>query len=465
MLIPAVCPLIYGENDLVALAGSAAFTFALGLALSRFTRGTGKTDEIERKDGFMIAALFWVSASILGSLPYILYGVFSNPVDALFESTAGFTTTGASVIANVEALPHGILLWRNFSQWLGGMGIVVLAIAVLPRLSIGGGRLMALEAPGPTTERLTPRIAETAKNIWFVYVILSVALVALLSFAGMPVFDSIAHSFSAMSTGGFSVRNASIGHYGDPVIEGIVTVFMFLAGVNFVVHYSIMKGKFRDALRGSELKFYFFFTVAVIFAVCFNLKGSGVFDGFWESFRHASFQVVSVVTTTGYSSTDFGSWPPLSVFALTALMVVGGCSGSTSGAVKQSRVLVMAGKCYQELRKLVYPSIVSPVRFDGKKVDDSAVSNITVFLILYAAAIIAGTGLVTAFEDVSLLTAFSATVASMGNIGPGFGSVGPLENYASLSNPTKGVLSLLMITGRLEIYTILVLFIPDFWRK
>jgi len=465
MLIPAVCPLIFGEDAFTALTGSAASAFAAGSALARVTRGTGKTDEIERKDGFLIAALFWTSASLFGSIPYMLYGVFTNPMDALFESTAGFTTTGASVIADVEALPRGILLWRNFSQWLGGMGIVVLAIAVLPRLSIGGGRLMALEAPGPTTERLTPRIAETAKNIWLVYVALSAALALLLSVSGMSVFDSVAHSFSTMSTGGFSTHSASIAHYGNPLVEKVITVFMFLAGINFVVHYSLMKGNFRGALRGSELRLYFLFTAAATIAVCFNLMSSGTFGSFSEAFRHASFQVVSIGTTTGYSSADFGSWPALSKFVLIVLMIVGGCSGSTSGAVKQSRILVMAGKCYHELRKLVYPNIVSPVRFDGKKVDGSAVSNIASFVILYIAAIVAGTALVAALEDASLLTAFSATVASIGNIGPGFGSVGPAENYGALADSTKGVLSLLMITGRLELYTILVLFIPDFWRK
>lgn len=465
MLVPAVCPVIYGEDDLVALTGAAVITFVLGFGVKRLTRGKGKTDEIERKDGFLIAALFWIAASILGSLPYILYGVFPNPVDALFESTAGFTTTGASVIADVEALPRGILLWRNLSQWLGGMGIVVLAIAVLPRLSIGGGRLMALEAPGPSTERLTPRIAETAKNIWLVYVALSVALAVILGLCGMPVFDAIAHSFSTMSTGGFSTQNSSIGHYNSAAIEGVITFFMFLAGINFVVHYSLMKGKVRDALRGAELRFYFFFIAAATLAVSFNLAGSDMFESFGQAFRYAVFQVVSIGTTTGYNSADFGAWPALSTLVLIVLMVAGGCSGSTSGAVKQSRILVMTGRCYQELRKLVYPNIVSPVRLDGKKVDDSVVSNITGFIMLYVVAIVAGTCLVTALEGASLMTAFSSTLASIGNIGPGFGSVGPAENYADLRDSTKGVLALLMITGRLELYTILVLFLPDFWRK
>ncbi len=465
MLIPTACSAIYGEDDITALGVSAAISIVLGFVLARVTRGAEKTDEIERRDGFLIASFFWISASLLGSLPYMFYGVFTNPVDALFEATAGFTTTGASVITNIEALPHGILLWRNFSQWLGGMGIVVLAIAVLPRLSIGGGRLMALEAPGPSTERLTPRIAETAKNIWLVYVALSVLLAFLLVFSGMTVFDAIAHSFSTMSTGGFSTHNASIGHYGSPLIEGVITLFMFLAGINFVIHYSLMKGRFRDSIKGGELKFYFFVTVATILIVSFNLAGSGTFGSFSESFRYAAFQVVSLSTTTGYSSTDFNSWPALSIIVLMVLMIAGGCSGSTSGAVKQSRIIVTAGKCYQDLRKLVYPNIVSPVRFDGKKIDHSVVSNITGFLILYAAIAAAGAALITVFEDTSLLTAFSASVATIGNVGPGFDSVGPAENYAALSYPTKGVLSLLMITGRLELYTILVLFIPDFWRK
>ncbi|WP_462136864.1 TrkH family potassium uptake protein [Candidatus Mycalebacterium sp.] len=465
MLIPAACSLIYGEDDLFALVSSAAIIFVFGFVLILATRGKGKTDEIERRDGFLIAVLFWVSASLLGSIPYLLYGVFPNPVDALFESTAGFTTTGASVIHDIEVLPHGILLWRNLSQWLGGMGIVVLAIAVLPRLSIGGGRLMALEAPGPTTERLTPRIAETAKNIWLVYVALSVLLAIILALSGMSVFDSITHSFSTMSTGGFSPNNMSIGHYGSPLIEAVITVFMFIAGINFVVHYLLMKGKFRDALKGKELKFYFLFMAVMTVIVCINLNGTGTFDSLGESFRYAAFQVVSIGTTTGYSSADFGSWPALSTFLLIILMVAGGCSGSTSGAVKQSRILVMAAKCYRELRKLIYPSMVSPVRFDGKPLEEAVVSNVASFLLLYAFGIIIGTGLITSLENISLLAAFSATVSAIGNVGPGFGALGPSENYAALADSTKGVLSLLMITGRLELYTILVLFIPDFWRR
>lgn len=465
MLLPAIGPLVYGGGDLPALTGSAAITFALGFGLVRLTRGAEKTDEIGRKDGFLIATLFWIAASILGSLPYLLYGVFPNPVDALFESTAGFTTTGASVIADIEALPHGILLWRNMTQWLGGMGIVVLAIAVLPRLSVGGGRLMALEAPGPSTERLTPRIAETAKHIWLVYVGLSVLLAVLLKLSGMSVFDSIAHSFSTMSTGGFSTKNASIGSYSSPMIEGVITVFMFIAGVNFVVHYSIIKGRIRDALRGTELRFYFLFLTAATLIVSFNLSGTGVFGDFGESFRRAVFQVVSIGTGTGFSSDDFGAWPALSTLVLVCLMITGGCSGSTTGAVKQSRIIVILSSCRHELRKLVYPNLVSPVRFDGKKVDSAAVSNIAGFLILYAAAALLGTGLVAAAADVSLLTAFSASVASVGNVGPGLGSVGPAENYAALPDSAKGILSLLMVTGRLELYTILVLFMPDFWRR
>ncbi len=464
MLIPAILPLIEGEKGVISLITSAAITFGAGVILVISTRTKGEIEEIDRKSGFLVATLFWVGASLFGALPYLAYGTLTNPVDAIFEATTGFTTTGSTIIADVESLPHAITLWRHLTQWVGGMGIVVLAIAVLPRLSIGGGRLMALEAPGPSTERLTPKIAETAKSIWFVYVALSFLLIAILLACGMSPINAVAHSFSTMSTGGLSSLNQSIGGFNSVIIEVVIMIFMFISGMNFVIFYLVMKGKWKNAFRGEELKLYFFITVMAIIVVLLDVWTHHSFEDFGEALRHSAFQVVSVVTTTGYSSTDFISWPPMSLLVLSLIMIVGGCSGSTSGAMKQSRAIIILKKCYDDMRKMVYPNLVSTIRFDGKKIDSPIVSNIMSFLFLYLTTLLVGTLLISLIEHehIGIGIAFSSAIAAIGNAG---GGLVPNDHYVGFENSTKLILSALMIIGRLEIYTILVLLIPDFWRK
>ena len=464
MLIPSILPMIQGEEGAISLAISAVITFGAGMILVVFTREKGDLEEIDRKSGFLVATLFWVGASIFGALPYLAYGTLTNPVDAIFEATTGFTTTGSTVIPDVESLPYAISLWRHLTQWVGGMGIVVLAIAVLPRLAIGGGRLMALEAPGPSTERLTPKIAETAKSIWFVYVALSFLLIAILLACGMSPIDAVAHSFSTMSTGGLSTLNQSVGGFNSVLIEIVIMIFMFISGMNFVIFYLVMKGKWRNAFKGEELKLYFFITIAAIVIVLLDVWRHHNFPGFSEALRHSAFQVISTITTTGFTSTDFIFWPPMSLLVLSLLMVVGGCSGSTSGAMKQSRAIIILKKCYDDMRKMVYPNLVSTIRFDGKKIDSPIISNIASFFIIYLITMFAGAMLISLIEHehIGLGIAFSAAIAAIGNAGAG---AVPNEYYAGFENSTKLILSALMIIGRLEIYTILVLLIPDFWRK
>ncbi len=464
MLVPAIISVIYHENDLWAFIISALITSSFGFILETVTKPSEQMKEIERREGFLIAALSWFAASIFGAIPYLIYGVFTHPVDAWFESVAGFTTTGATVLTDIEALPYGMLFWRSFSQWLGGMGIIVLGIAILPRLAVGGMQLMGLEAPGPTTEKITPRIAETAKKLWGVYVLLSIVLVAFLLFAGMPIFDSILQSLSTLSTGGFSPRNLSVGSFNSPLIDAVITIFMFLAGMNFVLLYWSLHGDFKKIARNSEFKFYFFINLIVIVAVSIELWFT-MYPSFFEAIRYGSFQVVSISTGSGFSTANFDLWPSFSKWFLLMLMFFGGCAGSTTGSIKIIRIMVLLKKGYQELQKIIHPRAVVPIRVNKKPITPEIVSSITSFFLIYLFIFLVSTLLVLAAEDLPIITAISACAASIGNVGPGLGEVGPAGNYADLSSFTKIVLSFLMIIGRLELFTILVIFTPAFWRR
>lgn len=465
MLVPAVCTLFYPEDDLPAFLISALITSLAGLSLMFVCRIPETPTEIRRREGFLIAALCWVLASVFGAIPYYVYGVFASPVDALFESTAGFTTTGATALASIEWLPKGILFWRNFTQWLGGMGIIVLGIAIFPRLFVGGAQLMGLETTGPTTEKFAPKIAETAKKLWIVYVGLTAVLTVLLIFGGMSFFDALTHSFSTLSTGGFSCRDASIGAYDSGYIQGLITLFMFLGGTSFVLHFYFFTGKPGKLLRNSEFRFYLFFVIAATMFIALELIQADVYGTFSESLRYASFQVVSIITTTGFTTTDFDAWPAFVKWVIFMLMFFGACAGSTSGSVKALRIMVLFKKAHREIRRLVYPNVVSPITIEGKSINEKAVASITSFFILYIFLCGFIALVVLMLEDISLESAVSAAAASITNVGPAFDEVGPANHYAHLGSPTKIILSLAMIIGRLELYTILVLLMPSFWRR
>ena len=464
MLVPGICSVIYKESTIWIFLASGLITSLTGYIIEKTSKHGDTPLELERKDGFLIASFCWIFASIFGAIPYLLFGMFTNPVDAIFESVSGFTTTGATVITNIEALPHSILLWRNFTQWLGGMGIIVLAIAILPRLSVGGMQLMGLETSGPTSEKITPRIAEAAKKLWAIYLFFTVLLVLLLILGGMPLFDSIAHSFSTLSIGGFSTNNLSIAAYNNPLIEIIITVFMILAGVNFVLHYAVFRGDFRKIAQNSELRFYIIALIITIIFVTLNIWMRYSYD-FLSSFRFASFQVTSILTTTGFTTADFNLWPSFSKWMLFILMFVGACAGSTSGSVKMIRIMVLFKKAYREIRKIIYPRVVMPLRVDNKAVDEDAISSITSFFLLILFLFVLGAFLIMFVEGTDLITSISASAATIGNVGPGFGEVGALEHYAHFATFTKVLLCILMLVGRLELFTILVLFTPAFWRK
>ena len=464
MFIPAIISLLYKENDIWAFIISALFTSLFGFILEIATKPEERSKDIERREGFLIAALAWFAASLFGAIPYLIYGVFSNPVDAWFESVAGFTTTGATVLINIEDLPKGMLFWRSLSQWLGGMGIIVLAIAILPRLAVGGMQLMGLEAPGPTTEKITPRIAETAKKLWGIYVLLSVVLVIFLLFAGMPFFDSLLQSLSTLSTGGFSPKNLSVGSYNSPVIDIIITVFMFIAGMNFVLLYWSLRGNFKKLTKNSEFRFYLLINLIVIVVVSLELWTT-IYPSFLEALRYGSFQVVSISAGSGFSTANYDIWPSFSKWFILLLMFLGGCAGSTTGSVKIIRIMVLFKKGFQELQKIIYPNAIIPIRVNSKPIGDEVISSITSFFLIYVFIFLVSTLVVLAAEDLPILTAISACAASLGNVGPGLGQVGPIGNYSDLTSFTKLTLTFLMIIGRLELFTILVIFTPIFWRR
>ncbi len=464
LIVPIICSLIYQDGDQYAFLITAGLTIAAGFILKEINKKSQNITELNRKEAFLIAFLCWIVACLFGSLPYLLIPVFSNPIDALFESVAGFTTTGSSVIENIEAQTHGILFYRSFTQWLGGMGIIVLGLAILPRLSVGGMQLMGTEAPGPVTEKLTPKIAQTAKKLWMVYVGLSLLLVLLLLVCGMPLFDSVVTSFSTLSTGGFAVKNASIGGYNSSLIELVLTIFMFLAGINFLLHYFMFTGRFSRLLKDSEFKLYFSMVIIFIAIVCVDLWINKYY-GFFEAIRYSSFQVVSIITTTGFSSVDFEPWPIYTVFILFTLMFIGACAGSTSGSMKVLRILILLKKSFREINHLIKPRVVLPIRVNQKVVGDDVISSVTSFFMLYIFIFVLSVIAILSFEEISILGALSTTAASLGNVGPAFEEFGPTHSYFFLSGFSKIWLCFLMIIGRLELYTVLVIFTPMFWRK
>ena len=465
LFIPAIFSLIYRDGDLYIFIITAFVTIISGLLLEVLCKESQEVKELNRKEAFFIALLCWIVASVFGAIPYFLMPIFTSPIDALFESISGYTTTGATILTDVESLPHGILFYRSFTQWLGGMGIIVLGIAILPKLSVGGVQLMGSESPGPIMEKITPKIAETAKKLWFVYIALSLLLIILLLLSDMPIFDSIVTSFSTLSTGGFSVKNSSIQSYDSSLIEFVVTVFMFLGGTNFLIHYYIFSGKFSKIIQNSELKFYALLAALFVLVVSVDLWHSH-YPNYFEALRHSAFQVISILTTTGFNSIDFNIWTEFSIFLLFMMMFIGACSGSTSGSVKVLRILILIKSIFvREINHLIKPNAILLVKVNNRTVPEIVIANVTSFFLLYILIFVISVLVILAVEDISMMGALSACAATIGNIGPGFNEVGATQNYDFLTGFSKLWLCALMLLGRLEIFTVLVIFSPMFWRK
>lgn len=452
----------YQSDDISALLISGIGTSLCGLILWLGTRKS-EIAELGKREGYLIVTLGWFAMTIFGAVPFILHGSISNYTDAFFETMSGFTTTGASILTNIEALPPGLLFWRSLTQWLGGMGIIVLSLAILPLLGIGGMQLFAAEVPGVTKDKIHPRVKETAKRLWGIYVILTAAQTFLLMVGGLNFFDAINHSFTTMATGGFSTKNASIAHYTSPFVHYVFILFMFFAGMNFTLHYLSIHGKFNYFKENTEFKYYLGFTIfASVFIMIIHITHV---DFHWEEgIRQSLFHVVSLTTTTGYVTSDFENWAPYSRMIFFVLLFIGGCAGSTGGGIKFVRHIVLFKNSWAELKRLIHPRAVIPVKFNGKAVSSEIISNVQAFFIFYILLFVFGS-MVISLLGVDFVTAIGATATCIGNIGPGIGTVGPVNNFSHLPDVVKWILSFLMVVGRLELFTVLIIFSPAFWKK
>jgi trk system potassium uptake protein TrkH len=459
MLLPLGVALYFDEGDVTAIAISSGISIILGALAWFLTQRGDKT--ISKREGYIIVSIVWVVFSLFGSLPFVLSGHIPSFTNAFFETISGFTTTGASILNDVEALPHGLLFWRSMTQWLGGMGIIVLSLAVLPIFGIGGMQLFVAEVPGPTPDKFHPRVKETAKRLWVIYVIFTLSETVLLALGDMSLFDAICHAFTTMATGGYSTQQASIAAF-SPYAQYVITVFMFLAGTNFALSYYALHFQFDKVFKNEEFRFYVGFLVGFTILIT-SILWFGNFLPFEESFRHAVFQVVSITTTTGYVTTDYLQWAPFLVVIIFMLMFLGGSGGSTGGSIKIVRVALLIKNSALELKRLIHPNAILPVRLNKKSINPQIITNILAFVVLYM-MLLAGSTIVMSAMGYDLDSSLGSVAATLGNIGPGIGAVGPAENYAHIPVFGKWFLSFLMLVGRLELFTVLILFSPAFWK-
>jgi len=459
MLISLAVCLIDGR-DSAAFIYSFLITFASAtfLTIGSFR----KKPDLRKREGYIIVSLVWVVFSAFGSLPYIFSNAIPCPTDAFFETMSGFTTTGSSILNNIEELSHGILFWRSLTQWLGGMGIIVLFLAILPRLGIGGRELFIAEVPGPAPDKLTPSIAATARKLWGLYVIFTLTEAILLYVGGMTIFDAINHAFTTMATGGYSTKQASIAFYDSAFIQYVMIFFMLIAGTNFSLSYAAVIGRPVKLFKDEEFKFYcaIIITISALISIGLFYEGS-VLE---QSIRDALFTVSSIITTTGYATADYELWTPFLKILVLVLMFIGGSAGSTGGGIKVVRILLLIKNSYHELKRLIHPNAVINIKYNKRRVPSKIVTNVMAFLILYMGIFMISVIIMsTCMPDLD--SALSSVATTLGNIGPGFGSIGPTENFASLPEWSKWFLSFLMLLGRLELFTVLILFSKAFWKK
>ncbi len=450
-----------GDGDGGAFLFSALITLAVGL-LFYFHRPRG--EKMQARDGFAAVALSWIVLSLFGALPYVLSGILPNYMDAVFETASGFTTTGATVFTFIEGQPRGILFWRAQTQWMGGMGVLVLTLALIPKLGEGSVYLMRAESPGPIKSKLTPRLADTAKILYSIYIGLTVGEIICLRLAGVSWYESIIHAFTTISTGGFSTRNASIAAFESLTIEWIIIIFMFLSGINFSLLFFALRRNFKAVFESEELRSYTLMALIasglIVADVIVHL--GGILDG--KTVTDAVFQVVTLMTTTGYMTYDYVLWPTFSQVVLIIVMFAGACAGSTAGGIKQIRVVLLVKNLRREVQRILHPRQVSIIRSDGDRVDESTLSGITLFFFAYIFLLLIGT-LVVAWDNVGFDAAFGASLTCISNVGPAFGVLGPTANFSILSTFSKLILSCYMLLGRLEIMPLLLLLFPDLWKK
>ncbi|HHW32150.1 MAG TPA: TrkH family potassium uptake protein [Clostridiaceae bacterium] len=448
-----------GQHEVKAFALSIILTAVAGFLITRVPK---RSSNIRIREGIAIVSLGWILVSFFGSLPFIFSGSILSFADAFFETVSGFTTTGATVVADIESLPYGILFWRSFTIWIGGMGILVLTLAVLPAMGVGDYQIFKAETPGPIAGKIVPRIKDTAKILYIIYLGITVIEIILLVIGGMNLFDSTLHAFSTVGTGGFSTKNTSISFYNNTYIYMVISIFMLISGVNFSLYYATLKGRWREALKNEELWFYLGVVTVCTVLIAWSINGS-IYKNIGESIKHSLFQVSSIITTTGYTTADYDTWTPFSKAILFMLLFFGPCAGSTGGAIKSIRVLALIKLIKREVNKVLHPRAVIPVKINKSALSQETLSGISSFFILYIFIFILGT-LALTIEGKSLVTAASAAAATIGNIGPGFELVGPSRNFADFSDFGKYLMCGLMLMGRLELFRVIVMFSPRFWR-
>ena len=451
---------IHREGDVMAFVITIALTAAVGLALSLLLRPS--RSDLTARDGMAVAGLSWVVLSFFGALPFVFSGAIPHLADAYFESVSGFTTTGSTILPHIEGLPKGVLFWRSFTHWIGGMGVLIFTLAVLPRLSGRTSHLARAESPGPTFTKLLPKMGDTAKMLYALYFALSLLELICLLMAGMSLYDALIHTFGTAGTGGFSNYNASVGAFHSPLIEWIIAAFMLLFGVNFAIYFHLLRKEKEPILHSEEMWFYLAIALVATLGITFTILPHSA--GFFDALRTSFFQVTSIMSTTGFSTADFNLWPLFARALLLILMCMGACAGSTAGGFKMSRVLLLGKSAYRDLEHTLQPRKVAVVRFEGKPVQESTLAQLGVYVFLYLGLVLVG-GLLLSLETGDLVTSLTASLTCLSNVGPGLSAVGPAENFAFFSVPAKLFLSFLMLAGRLEIYPVLLLFAPAVWKK
>jgi trk system potassium uptake protein TrkH len=460
MVAPLAISFYSHEDDFFSLV--IGFLVCLGVGLFLMILSYKPGGELRHREGFLFVTLAWSLAGLLGAVPFRISGYFPTYIDALFETVSGFTTTGASVLTQVEILPHGLLMWRSLIQWFGGMGIIVLTIAILPYLGVGGMQIFRAESPGPTMDKLKPRITETAKLLWGIYVGITFLEIVLLYAGGMNGFDACCHSFTTMATGGFSPKTASIAAYNSAYIDVVITVFMLIAGANFALHYAALNGNIKRYFKSQEFRWYI--SIFILGCVFILWVTKDFYHSFLEALRYVTFQTSSILTTTGFATYDFAKWPVAAQSMLLFLMIIGGCAGSTGGGMKVMRLGILIKYAHREILKLVHPHAVVAIKWDKTPVSAEILQAVVGFSIFYAILFVIAS-LVMAMLGLDFTSSVSSVIACMSNIGPGLGSVGPNANYAHIPLVGKALLTFCMLVGRLEIYSVLVVLSPVFWRR
>ena len=451
----------YGENDLLDFWKSGGITAGIGLLL--VIAGKGGERQLTRRDGYVLVSLAWVAFSLFGMLPFYISGYIPNVTDAFFETMSGFTSTGATILDNIESLPHGLLFWRSMTQWIGGLGIIMFTIAVLPIFGVSGLQVFAAEASGPTHDKVHPRIGITAKWIWSIYAGITFILVTLLMMGGMDWFDSICHAFATTGTGGFSTKQASVAYYNSPYIEYVISAFMFISGINFTLLLFFVNRKFKKVFNNAELKWYFWSVVCFTGLIAVVLYYTSPM-GTEEAFRKSLFQVISLQTSTGFATDDYMLWTPVLWGLVTIVMVMGACAGSTTGGLKCIRLVILAKVSQNEFKHILHPNAVLPVRINKQVISPSIISTVLAFCFLYLVITIISILLMMGM-GIGFLESVGCVISSIGNMGPGLGETGPAYSWSALPHVAKWLLSFLMLLGRLELFTVLLLFTPEFWKR